>query len=71
MASSPSESRWERTDAIFEAVLELPAERERCVEGSRPMVDAALANIVHDLRRGRAGSSDRLAGTLDGHEGSA
>mgnify|MGYP001033730509 CR=1 FL=1 len=28
MASSPSESRWERADAILEAALELPA-RER------------------------------------------
>jgi len=71
VASSPSESRWEQADAILEAALDLPVERERCVEASRPMVDAALANIVHDLRRGRAGSSDRLAGTLDGHERSA
>lgn len=52
MASSPSESRWERADAILEAALELLAERERCVEGSRPMVDAALADIAHDRRPG-------------------
>jgi hypothetical protein len=60
VASSPSDSRWGRADAIFEAVLELPArersaviaERERCDEASRPMVDAALAEIVHDRRPG-------------------
>lgn len=49
MASSPSESRLERADAIFEAILELPA-RERCVKASRPMVEVALAEIVHDRR---------------------
>lgn len=41
MASSPSESRWERADAM----LELLAEREHGDEESRAMVDAALAEI--------------------------
>lgn len=53
MASSPSESRWERADAILEAALELPARErsaviaERCAgdEESRAIVDAALAEI--------------------------
>lgn len=78
VASSPSESRCGLADAIFEAVLELPAhersqaiaercagdpelaelvgrqfaERERCDQASRAMLDAALAEIVHGRRPG-------------------